>query len=117
MGATLIQPSAVANVPIGVIVGWWLPVCPGTSPSINQRAAWKSMKFTIVSSNDVCTHWPRPVRSRAMSAASTPCASTVPDAVSEMAMPTRDGPVPGGPVTLMRPPSPCAIWSTPGCSA
>ena len=29
-------------------------------------------------------------------------------------MPTRDGPVPGGPVTLISPPRPCAIWSTPG---
>ena len=30
------------------------------------------MKLIIDSSSDVCTHWPRPVRSRAISAASTP---------------------------------------------
>ena len=39
---------------------------------------------------------------------------SVPAAVSEIAMPTRHGPVPGGPVTLISPPRPCAIWSTPG---
>ena len=50
------------------------------------------MKLTIASSSEVCTHWPRPVRSRAISAASTPCVSSVPAAVSEIAMPTRHGP-------------------------
>ena len=100
--------------PIGTIVGCWLPSWPGTSPSISQRAAWKSMKLTIASSSDVCTHCPRPVRSRAINAASTPWVSNVPAAVSEMAMPTRHGPEPGGPVTLISPPRPCAIWSTPG---
>ena len=75
------------------------------------------MKLTIASSSEVCTHWPRPVRSRAISAASTPWVSNVPAAVSEMAMPTRHGPEPGGPVTLMSPPRPCAIWSTPGRAA
>ena len=75
------------------------------------------MKLTIASSSEVCTHCPRPVRSRAMSAANTPCVSSVPAAVSETAIPTRHGPEPGGPVTLMSPPSPCAIWSTPGRSA
>ncbi len=75
------------------------------------------MKLIIDSSSDVCTHWPRPVRSRAISAAKTPCVRIVPAAVSEIAMPTRDGPVPGGPVTLITPPRPWAIWSTPGRSA
>ena len=102
---------------MGTIVGCWLPAWPGTSPSMSQRAAWKSMKLTADSSNDVCTHWPRPVRSRAISAASTPCVRKVPAAVSDTAMPTRQGPEPGGPVTLINPLSPCAIWSTPGRDA
>ena len=75
------------------------------------------MKLTADSSSDVCTHWPRPVRSRAISAASTPWVRTVPAAVSDTAMPTRQGPEPGGPVTLINPLSPCAIWSTPGRDA
>ncbi len=99
------------------MVGCWLPSWPGTTPSISQRVAWKSMKLTIASSSDVCTHCPRPVRSRASNAARTPWVSSVPAAVSEMAMPTRHGPDPGGPVTLISPPSPCAIWSTPGRDA
>ena len=75
------------------------------------------MKLTIDSSNDVCTHCPRPVRSRAINAARTPWVRTVPAAVSDTAMPTRQGPEPGGPVTLMRPLRPWAIWSTPGRDA
>ena len=38
----------------------------------------------------------------------------VPAAVSDTAIPTRHGPLPGGPVTLIRPLNPWAIWSTPG---
>ena len=38
----LMWPSAVANTPVGMLVGWLLPACCGTSPSTSQRAAWKS---------------------------------------------------------------------------
>ncbi len=41
----------------------------------------------------------------------------VPDAVSLIAMPTRHGPVPGGPVTDITPPIPWATWSSPPRSA
>jgi hypothetical protein len=75
------------------------------------------MRFTIVSSSEVWTHWPRPVRSRANSAASTAWARNVPATVSLIAIPVRHGPVPGGPVTDMIPLIPCAIWSTPARSA
>ena len=33
---------------------------------------------------------------------------------SAIGMPTRTGPCPGRPVTDIRPPMPCAIWSKPG---
>ena len=85
--------------------------------AISQRVAWKSMKLTMASRSEVWTHCPVPVRSRAINAARTPCVRNVPDAVSEMATPAREGPVPGGPVTLIKPPMPCAIWSSPGRSA
>ena len=67
-------PSAVAKQPIGTSVGWWLPAGSGTSPSIVQRAAWKSIIAIMDSSSEVCTQRPWPVRSRSCSATSTPTA-------------------------------------------
>ena len=79
--------------------------------------AWKSMKLISDSSSDVCTHWPRPVCSRAKSAARIAWVRNVPAATSEIAIPARHGPPPGGPVTLIRPASPCTIGSRAGRSA
>ena len=61
------------------------------------------MKLIIASRTEVWTHWARPVRSLSRSAARMPCVSSVPAAMSEIAIPARHGPVPGGPVTLMIP--------------
>ena len=60
--------------PIGTIVGWWLPSWAATTPSIVQRAAWRSIIAIIDSSSDVCTQRPTPVRSRSWSATRMPMA-------------------------------------------
>ena len=78
------------------MVGWLLPSCCGSTPSMSHRAAWKSSRWIAVSSKDVCTHWPRPVRSRANRAAMTPWARKVPATTSDTATPTLHGPLPGG---------------------
>ena len=78
-----------------------------------QRAAWKSIMAIIDSSSDVCTQRPVPVRSRSCSATSTPMARYRPAARSDTGIPARTGPAPGSPVTLISPPMPWAIWSTP----
>ena len=106
-------PSAVRSSPSGSSVGWWLPSWTGISPSTVQRAAWKSIIPIIDSRSEVCTHCPAPVRSRSCSATRMPTARYSPAARSETAMPARAGPVPGSPVTLISPPRPWAIWSTP----
>ncbi len=71
---------------------------------------------SIASSSEVCTHFPSPVVSRSISATRMPWASRMPEHRSAMGMPTRTGPCPGMPVMDIRPPMPCAIWSTPGRS-
>ncbi len=102
---------------MGTSVGWWLPSWAGTSPSTVQRAAWKSIIATIDSTSEVCTQRPTPVRSRSCRATRIPTARYSPADRSDTGMPTRVGSVPGRPVTLMSPPMPWAIWSTPPRSA
>ena len=46
----------------------------------------------------------------------TPSAANRPAATSAIAAPVRIGPLPGAPVTDIRPLMPCAIWSKPGRS-
>ena len=41
--AMLMWPSLVLYTPVGMLVGWKLPACPGISPSIVQREIWKSI--------------------------------------------------------------------------
>ena len=41
-----------------MLVGWLLPACCGTSPSISQRAAWKSSMKICACSSEVVTRWP-----------------------------------------------------------
>ena len=107
----LMWPSRVLNTPVGMPVGWSLPAWGGISFAMSQRAAWKSSMVIIACSSEVCTHWPRPERSRSSSATRTPWARKMPAVRSATGMPTRTGPCPGRPVTDMSPPMPCAIWS------
>ncbi len=107
--ATFRKPSAVRNVPIGVIVGWWFPACPGSSPSTVQRAAWKSSIESSASIKETRTHWPRPLCVRSSRASRIPVASSWPAAMSAIAIPTRVGGVPGSPVMLIRPLMPWMI--------
>ena len=64
----LMWPSLVWKTPVGMPVGWSLPACFATSPSISQREAWKSSMKICASSSEVCTHWPSPDCSRSSSA-------------------------------------------------
>ena len=66
------------------------------------------------SSSEVCTHCPSPETSRSSSAAMMAWAQKWPEHRSAIGMPTRIGPSPGLPVTLMSPPMPWAIESKPG---
>src|SRR5262249_56913220 len=54
--AMLMYPWVVLNPPVGILVGWLLPACPGTSPPISQRAPWKSSMKICASSSDVATY-------------------------------------------------------------
>ena len=56
--AMLMCPSVVLNTPVGMLVGWLLPACFGTSPSISQRAPWKSSMKICACSSEVATCWP-----------------------------------------------------------
>ena len=60
----LIWPSRVRNTPVGMLVGWSLPACSGTSRAISQRAAWKSSIAICAASSELSTHWPWPETSR-----------------------------------------------------
>ena len=62
LAAMLMWPSLVGNTPVGMPVGWSLPAWPATSPSISQRAAWKSSMKICASSSEVVTQRPTPVR-------------------------------------------------------
>jgi hypothetical protein len=70
--ATCTLPSAQWNRPYGAIDGWWLPCARPTFPATVHAVPWKACTPTIAASRDVRTTWPRPVRSRSISAASTP---------------------------------------------
>ena len=58
-------PLSVIGLKIGVgmLVGWLLPACFGTSPFMVQRVAWKSIMATMASSRLTCTQRPLPVTS------------------------------------------------------
>ncbi len=114
VAAMLMWPSAVSKTPVGMLVGWSLPACLGTSPSISQRAAWKSSMAICACSSDECTHCPSPDCSRSSRATRMPLAVKSPAVRSAIGMPTRTGPCPGSPVIDISPPMPCAIWSKPG---
>ena len=60
----LICPSRVRKTPVGMLVGWSLPACSGTSCAISQRAAWKSSIAICAASSELSTHWPWPDTSR-----------------------------------------------------
>ena len=72
--------------------------------------------LTIASRIEVSTRWPMPLRWRAWSASRIPCAAKIPPSRSQIAIPTRIGPLSSVPVTLISPEKPCAIWSNPGVS-
>ncbi len=110
----LMWPSAVGNTPVGMLVGWLLPACLGTSWSTSQRVAWKSSMNTCACSSELWIHWPSPDTSRSSSATMTPCAANRPAHRSATGIPTRTGPCPGSPVIDISPPIPWAIWSKPG---
>src|SRR3954470_20045336 len=111
--ATWTLPSAQWNRPYGAIEGWWLPCARPTWPATVHAVPWKACTPTIAASSEVRTTWPRPVRSRSSSAASTPYAPYMPASRSPIGTPTRCGSSGPGPVTDISPPSPCAIWSYP----
>src|SRR5882724_1990144 len=81
-----------------------------------EGAAWKSSKKIIASISDACTHWPSPESSRSSNAVRIPLAQSRPAPTSESAAPERIGPRPGSPVTIIWPPIPCTMGSTPGRS-
>ena len=97
-----------------MLVGWSFPTWVGTSPFMRYRAAWKSSSAMPACRSELWTHWPFPELSRSRSAVNTPSAAKRPPAMSAIAAPVRIGPLPGAPVTDMRPLIPCAIWSKPG---
>ena len=72
--AMFTTPSEVRNSPVGMVVGWSLPACFGTSPFMVQRVAWKSIIATMASSRETCTQRPLPVLSRSSSAVRMPMA-------------------------------------------
>ena len=57
------------------------------------------------------TACPRPVRSRAKSASAMPCAANMPDTMSAIATPSRNGGPSAAPVMLISPPSACITAS------
>ena len=67
--------------------------------------------------SDTSTRCPRPVRSRAWSAASTPVVAYSPQIMSIRAAPTFSGRPSGSPVTLIRPLIACSSRSYPGSRA
>src|SRR5215217_1405324 len=93
--------------------GWWLPCAWPTLPATVHAVPWNACTPTIAASSEVRTTWPRPVRSRSISAASTPYAPYMPASRSPIGTPTRCGSSGPEPVSDMRPPSPWAIWSYP----
>ena len=70
--ATCTLPPAQWNRPYGAIEGWWLPCAWPTLPATVHAVPWNACTPTIAASSEVRTTWPRPVRSRSSSAASTP---------------------------------------------
>ena len=112
--AILIWPSRVLNTPVGMLVGWSLPACGGTSRSLSQRDAWKSSMKIWACRSEVATSWPLPDCSRSSRATRMPSAQNMPADRSAIGMPARMGPRPGSPVIDIRPPRPCATWSKPG---
>ncbi len=72
--ARFTMPSLVRNSPVGTVVGWSLPVCPGICLAMVQRVAWKSIIAIMASSSEVCTQRPLPVCSRSSSAIRMPMA-------------------------------------------
>ena len=87
-----------------------------TVKAVDNPNPFELKMLTIDSSSEVSTRWPRPVRWRASSASRIPCAAKMPARRSQMAMPSRVGPLSTVPVTLIKPDIPCAIWSKPGFS-
>src|ERR671911_139082 len=96
------------------MVGCRLPPGSGTSPAMSQRVPWKVWMPTMPPRSEAVTRWPLPLRSLSASAAATPKPPNIPARMSAMGTPTFVGGPPKGPVNLMRPPSPCTIWSKPG---
>ena len=66
---------------------------------------------TQFSNSALCTSWPRPVRSRSRSAASTPIAPNMPPMMSFTELPARSG-RPTGPVMYESPPIICTTSSS-----
>ena len=96
-------PSLVRKTPVGMLVGWSLPACSGTSRAISQRAAWKSSIAICAARSELSTHWPWPDTSRSKSATRMPIAQNIPAVRSATGMPTRTGPCPGRPVIDIKP--------------
>ena len=99
--------SFVGNASNGATTGWRAPIGRGVSP-----AKWRAIAFSVIatceSSIATSIFMPSPVRARCTKAALIPTAVKSPAAMSPIDVPTRVGGEPGCPVTLMRPPMPCA---------
>ena len=87
------------------MLGWALPIRPGTLPAMVYAEAWLTSPASSDESRLTSTRWPSPVRSRWRSAARIPTEANSPARMSTSATPTFWGSPSGDPVMLIRPPS------------
>ena len=77
--ATLMWPSSVLYAEVGMLVGWSLPTCGGTSPFISvARGLEVEQRRCRRCRSELCTHWPLPETSRSSSAVMMPSAAQRP---------------------------------------
>ena len=111
----LMWPSAVLKTPVGMLVGWLLPACPGTSPAIEParglEVEHEDLRLQQRGVHPLALAGCLALEQRDQDALGQRTAAGERSAIG---MPTRTGPWPGRPVIDMSPPMPCAIWSKPG---
>jgi hypothetical protein len=85
----IISPSAVGSASYGNRLGCELPIRVGVTPAATTAAEWLTSPDSAEDIRLTSTCWPRPVDSRACSAASTPISACIPDITSKTEMPAR----------------------------
>ena len=114
--AIITEPSVQGNASYGAIIAMDVPIGPGSGPPARYPVMWYDIQARDVSSSEVDTWQPRPVRSRSLRAPSTAIAAHIPAPRSTIEVPTLTGPPPASPVTDIIPDRACMSGSYPGSS-